>query len=169
MLTDEYVNGTRNCFLLGKTEIIRNNIFNTLITYFWFSGDSGYAQQPWLFVPLPEPQTRAEKNYCKTHRRIRNMVERCIGVLKSRFRCLCRQRILMYSAERAGDIIVACVVLHNFMVRSKYPEPPEREIIWNIEWERRNNDLADQGLEMNANNIRDLGVAARDRLIRQYF
>lgn len=139
------------------------------IKLFLFSGDSGYAQQPWLFVPLPEPQTRAEKNYNKAHRSIRNMVERCIGVLKSRFRCLCRQRILMYSTARAGDIIVACVVLHNIMVRAKYPEPAEKEILWNIEWERRNNDEADQGLEMTANNIRDLGVVARARLIREYF
>lgn len=78
----------------------------------------------------------------------------------------------MYSTERAANIIVACAVLHNLMIRAKYPEPPEKEIAWNIEWERRNVDMVVEGdgdIALTVNNIRTLGVAARARLIREFF
>ncbi|XP_077489680.1 uncharacterized protein LOC144100711 [Amblyomma americanum] len=38
---------------------------------------------------------------------------RCIGVLKSRFRCLQRYRTLHYEPERAMVIIAFCAALHN--------------------------------------------------------
>lgn len=78
----------------------------------------------------------------------------------------------MYSPARAGNIIIACTVLHNLMVRAKYPEPPEREIAWNVEWERRNAEavvVEEAELVLNSNNICVLGFAARDRLIREFF
>lgn len=126
-------------------------------------GDSGYAQQPWLFVPLPEPQTLAEKNFNKVHRSIG------IGVLKSRFRCLCRQRILMYGTARAANIIIACAVLHNIMVQSKYHEPLEAEIEWNIAGEIQDSADDEGDIAMDANIIRVTGCEARSRLIRESF
>lgn len=44
---------------------------------------------------------------------MRSVVERCIGLLKSRFRCLQRYRALHYEPERAANIVAACAVLHN--------------------------------------------------------
>lgn len=78
----------------------------------------------------------------------------------------------MYSTARAANIIVACVVLHNLMIRANYPEPPEEEIAWNVEWERRNADMVVEGdgnIALTVNNIRTLGLAARARLIRDFF
>lgn len=93
------------------------------------SGDSGYGQQPWLFVPLAETANAAENDYNSSHRKARSLVERCVGVLKSRFRCLSRQRMLMYTPATAGSIITACAVLHNIMITERYPLPLEAEII----------------------------------------
>ncbi|XP_072143543.1 putative nuclease HARBI1 [Dermacentor andersoni] len=78
-------------------------------------GDSGYPLEPWLLVPVPGSHagTSSEGHYNQEHASMRNVVERCIGVLKSKFRCLQRFRTLLYSPDRAARIIYACVALHN--------------------------------------------------------
>ena len=101
--------------------------------FYWISGDSGYGQQPWLFTPIPRANNAAEEAYNRAHQRARHLVERCIGVLKSRFRCLCRQRVLMYSPAVSGNIIISCAVLHNILIEEKYPLPEETDIAEEIE------------------------------------
>ncbi|KAH7932039.1 hypothetical protein HPB52_024938 [Rhipicephalus sanguineus] len=51
--------------------------------------------------------------YNKEHAALRSTVERCIGLLKSRFRCLQRYRALHYGPRKAGTIVAACASLHN--------------------------------------------------------
>lgn len=72
------------------------------------------------------PQFRYNEALCKA----RNCVERTFGVLKSTWRCLSRQRVLMYEPGFAGRIVNACTVLHNL---SRIPI----EIIENEEEETR--------------------------------
>ncbi|XP_037555700.2 putative nuclease HARBI1 [Dermacentor silvarum] len=78
-------------------------------------GDSGYPLEPWLLTPVPghPPAHTAEGRYNTAHASMRSVVERCIGLLKSRFRCLQRYRALHYEPERAANIVAACAVLHN--------------------------------------------------------
>ncbi|XP_070378174.1 putative nuclease HARBI1 [Dermacentor albipictus] len=78
-------------------------------------GDSGYPLEPWLLVPVPGSHagTTSEGHYNREHAFMRNVVKRCIGVLKSKFRCLQHFRTLLYSPDRAARIIYACVALHN--------------------------------------------------------
>ncbi|XP_072144281.1 putative nuclease HARBI1 [Dermacentor andersoni] len=67
----------------------------------------------YLLVPGSHAGTTSEGHYNQEHASMRNVVERCIGVLKSKFRCLQRFRTLLYSPDRAARIIYACVALHN--------------------------------------------------------
>lgn len=58
----------------------------------WLLGDCGYLQREILMVPLLSDElTAKEKRYNSTHKKCRCCVERAIGVLKSRFRCLCKK------------------------------------------------------------------------------
>ncbi|KAH7970373.1 hypothetical protein HPB49_004852 [Dermacentor silvarum] len=77
-------------------------------------GDSGYPLDPWLLTPVPRhpPMQTAEGKYNTAHAAVRSVVERCIGLLMSRFRCLQRYRTLLYEPERAANIVAACAVLH---------------------------------------------------------
>ncbi|KAH7979955.1 hypothetical protein HPB49_012182 [Dermacentor silvarum] len=78
-------------------------------------GDSVYPLEPWLLVPVPGSHagTTSEGRYNREHASMHNVVERCTGVLKSKFRCLQHFRTLLYSPDRAARIIYACVALHN--------------------------------------------------------
>ncbi|XP_065280784.1 putative nuclease HARBI1 [Dermacentor albipictus] len=78
-------------------------------------GDSGYPLEPWLLIPVPghPPAQTAEGQYNTAHGAMRSVVERCIGLLKSRFRCLQQYCTLLYEPERAANIVAACAVLHN--------------------------------------------------------
>lgn len=60
---------------------------------------------------------------------MRSIIERCNGVLKNRFRCLLKHRVLHYTPIMAGKIVNACVVLHNMCIDNNIPEPEEEENI----------------------------------------
>lgn len=47
---------------------------------------------------------------------IRSLIERTIGVLKMRFRCILGERKLRYSPTKASQIFYSCVTLHNFLI-----------------------------------------------------
>ncbi|XP_026012830.1 putative nuclease HARBI1 [Astatotilapia calliptera] len=73
-------------------------------------GDRGYPCLPYLLTPYPDPEPGPQQRYNLAHCRTRARVEMTIGMLKARFQCL---RGLRVTPERACDIIVACVILHN--------------------------------------------------------
>lgn len=89
-----------------------------------FLGDSGYAQRRWLMTPIlgAAPES-PEDHYTQLHCRARNTVERCIGVLKARWRCLLGHRVLHYDPVTAAKIVNACVVLHNIANEQNVPMP----------------------------------------------
>ncbi|XP_046384539.1 putative nuclease HARBI1 [Ischnura elegans] len=92
----------------------------------WLLGDSGYPHQPWLQTPILDAvEGSPEENYTKLHVRARSAVERCFGVLKSRFRCL--HRTLEYAPAKVGRIINACTILHNMCMGHGLPIPEEEE------------------------------------------
>ena len=95
------------------------------------SGDSGYPLRSWLLTPVrPEPQENtSEYRFNIQHKRVRSLVERCNGLLKGRFRCCLKDRVLRYRPEVAGKIINACVVLHNLCIENNIPPPEDLEEI----------------------------------------
>jgi hypothetical protein len=80
----------------------------------WLLGDSGYALRKWLLVPYLNPADAAQIRYNNAHRRARSVVERCIGVLKTRWRCLTKNN--MFAPEKASKIFAACAALQNLAI-----------------------------------------------------
>lgn len=79
----------------------------------WLLGDSGYGLEPFLLTPYKSPQPGSkEHNFNKNHCSTRNIVERTIGNLKSRFRCL-QSTSLYYSPIKVVQIVNVCTALHN--------------------------------------------------------
>lgn len=76
--------------------------------------------RPWLITPVPNPAPGSiEERFNTMHAGIRNSIERCNGVLKNRFRCLLKHRVLHYTPQIASYIINACVVLHNMCIDNR--------------------------------------------------
>lgn len=46
-----------------------------------------------------------------------NIIERCFGTLKGRFRCLLHSRELYYTPEKAALITNVCAMLHNICIQ----------------------------------------------------
>ena len=65
-------------------------------------------------TPIRSPVTAAERNYNRCHIKTRNVVERTIGILKNRFGILSHKQA--YNTKSVGNIIVACVILHNMAI-----------------------------------------------------
>ncbi|XP_060951824.1 putative nuclease HARBI1 [Limanda limanda] len=76
-------------------------------------GDRGYPCQPCLLTPYADPVPGPQQRYNLAHMRTRARVENTFGILKARFQCL---QMLRVTPERACDIIIACVVLHNIAI-----------------------------------------------------
>ncbi|KAH7978350.1 hypothetical protein HPB49_005264 [Dermacentor silvarum] len=88
-------------------------------------GDSAYPLEPWLMTPVPgHPALNTpEGRFNTAHASTRSAVKRCIGVMKSRFRCLQHHRALHYGPRKAGSIVAACAALHNLWIHEGEPYP----------------------------------------------
>ncbi|XP_017469156.1 PREDICTED: putative nuclease HARBI1 [Rhagoletis zephyria] len=87
----------------------------------WLLGDAGYALQPFLLTPFRDPNVGTPQHiFNLKHSSARNVVERTTGVLKSRFRCLCRS--LQYQPEKVVQITNVCCALHNICRHYKVQE-----------------------------------------------
>lgn len=74
-------------------------------------------------TPFRNPSNAHEKRYNKKHASARNVVERCFGIKKNRFRCILGSRGLHYSPQKTSQIINACCALHNICIYYKCEEP----------------------------------------------
>lgn len=130
----------------------------------WLVGDSGYPQQPWLQTPILNAALNSpEDRFNIRHIAARNCIERCNGVLKTRFRCLLGERTLRYSPQDVGTIVNACAVLHNMCVEARLEM---NEVFYN------NFDAPEPGNNCNVDvpqNILDEGRQIRANIIRLYF
>ncbi|KYN02248.1 Putative nuclease HARBI1, partial [Cyphomyrmex costatus] len=128
----------------------------------WLIGDSGYPLLPYLLTPmLNQPVGTPPVRYTDVHVKARSEIERCIGVLKGRWRCLRKERALHYKPEFAALIVNAACILHNIAKIYNVPEPDL--YVDDI-------DQEDEDFLQNINNGRGrAGQEVREALIRRYF
>lgn len=96
----------------------------------------GYPLLPWLMTIVNNPNlTQAERVFNRLLLQVRNLIERCIGVLKLRFRCILKERHLRYHPTKVAKIILACATLHNYLIFHRFdimrdiPEDDLNELI----------------------------------------
>ncbi|XP_055905488.1 putative nuclease HARBI1 [Eupeodes corollae] len=106
----------------------------------WLLGDAGYPLKPYLMTPFRNTESGSlESAFNKKHAQGRNIIERTIGVLKNRFRCLLTARQLHYSPKKARQITNVCAALHNICLFHNTPiledfiEEPEGDDSANLE------------------------------------
>lgn len=92
--------------------------------------DCGYANTDKFIAPyrgvtyhIPEFNARRQRNRYRNakelfnhrHAKVRNCVERAFGVLKKCFQCLARPSF--YSERIQANTVIACAIIHNFLLR----------------------------------------------------
>lgn len=133
----KYQNGTRNLWLLG---------------------DSGYGLAPYLITPYKSPEYGSmQHKFNQRHSSARNVVERTIGVLKSRFRCL--QTALHYKPIKVVTIINVCCALNN--ICKDFNVEIDEDII-PIEEEENESE----SVQENEDDYRNEAVTIRDNIAR---
>lgn len=70
-------------------------------------------------TPIARAEERTpEGDYNECQKLTRSIIERVNGVLKMRFRCLLKHRVLYYKPETASKIINTCCALHNMCIEN---------------------------------------------------
>lgn len=123
-------------------------------------GDKGYGLTPFLLTPYRENGV-IEDYFNKIHKRVRNCIERAFGQCKKRFYCL--QNTLNISLERAGQTIVACMILHNLSKNFKDSDFDDDEHVDDLQFDENeylHRDIQDDHLYR-------LGEQVRRRIAQQ--
>ncbi|TMW48036.1 hypothetical protein DOY81_006880 [Sarcophaga bullata] len=127
----------------------------------WILGDAGYPLRPYLMTPFRtadggSPQAR----YNTIHAKGRNIVERTIGILKSKFRCLLSVRGLHYSPEKATQIVNICCALHNISQHFRVEFQADEIFI-------ENENMTSQSLNSNIEDT-EIGMSIRNNIMRSF-
>ncbi|XP_065650733.1 putative nuclease HARBI1 [Hydra vulgaris] len=145
--------------------IYSNSILKQTLEYdpnagFLFA-DSGYGLSPVLITPYSLPTTPEEIYFNKVHCQVRSEVERCIGRLKYRSRCLRKSYgALQYTPSTCCKIVFTCILLEN--LRNSLG----LEVLDDIDFEYEEDDVQPELTQ--ANQVR-LGILRRNQLKNYIF
>lgn len=109
--------GSCNDQSVWNRSLMGGQVAERLPEHMHFLGDAGYALRRHMITPFPH-ESRSDPNinfFNKEHSRTRMAVEMAFGALKGRFQIL-RRELDMKSEQADGQLIAACVVLHNFCI-----------------------------------------------------
>ena len=96
------------------------------------------------------------------HASLRNVIERTFGVLKKRFPIIASGTEPNFSMETMVDIIIACCILHNFLMGVD----PDADLISEVDCELSRNRNIDDQLANNQEEDYRQGSIKRDNIAR---
>lgn len=132
----------------GKIKLAENDVI---------LADSAYPISKFLLTPYRDNGhlTREQKkfNFCLSSTRV--IVEQPFGILKNKFRIL--DRLDTESLENVSQIVLACTILHNFIINNGHQSEYVSSSIPTVEPD------SDQNIESTASEDED-GVAMRNYL-----
>lgn len=121
---------------------------------------------PYLITPFRNAANGSlQKAFNEKHSKARNIVERTIGLLKNRFRCVIGERGLHYFPSKATHIVNASCALHNIC---RFYKIESVDIETYLQEQTGNEEPAEQeteNLSGNNRNLSRIATAIRNQLI----
>ncbi|CAM8999165.1 unnamed protein product [Rhodiola kirilowii] len=93
-----------------------------------YLADGIYPRYSSFVKSIPNPQTEAEKLYTTKQESYRKDVERCFGILQSRWAIL-RHSGMLHRKSVLKTIMLACIILHNMIVEEEFVEEEFVEVV----------------------------------------
>lgn len=177
-VNSKYPGSTHDSFIWNNSNVLPvvQELHTRYPSNYILLGDSGYALRPWMLTPITNAvRNTPEYTYNLCQQQCRSLIEDCNGVLKMRFRCCLKDRVLHYSPIKSSKIINVCCALHNMCISNRLVNvPPEpRDIVNGV------NIAATDGLfdadqnELHAlrriNPILNEARQLQQRIVRSYF
>ena len=152
------------------------NLFIAIFLGKFYLVDAGFPLRSCLLAPyrgvryhLKEYSRRGPKNakelFNHRHASLRNTIERTFGVLKKRFPIIASGTEPHYSFETMTEIVLACCILHNFLMGIDVDE----NIIAEVDQELLESDIDTQDVydgQINSEEFRQ-GQILRDNIATQ--
>ncbi|CAM8951110.1 unnamed protein product [Rhodiola kirilowii] len=129
----------------------------------YYLADEIYPRYSSFVKTIINPQTDAEKLFSKKQKSYRKDVERCFGILQSRWAIL-RHAGMCHRKCVLKTIMLACIILHNMTVEEEFVEDEFEEV---VEQDPHNPTSAftvyDKPTDQNGNRIRHDPVGRAQR------
>ncbi|XP_004288843.1 PREDICTED: putative nuclease HARBI1 [Fragaria vesca subsp. vesca] len=100
----------------------------------YYLADGIYPRYSTFVKTIPNPESQAQKLFAKKQEAYRKDVERCFGILQSRWAIL-RHGARLHRSSTVRSIMITCIILHNMIVEDEFVEEefvePEEEDLLN--------------------------------------
>ncbi|XP_024164645.1 uncharacterized protein LOC112171740 [Rosa chinensis] len=121
---DLNVLGASNVFervIGGTAPLVEFEVNNKRYTNGYYLADGIYLRWSTFVKTISNPRTEEEKHFCKKQEAYRKDVERCFGILQSRWAIL-RHGARLFKLEDLRAIMISCIILHNMIVDDEFVE-----------------------------------------------
>ncbi|XP_022681834.1 putative nuclease HARBI1 [Setaria italica] len=105
----------------GQAPKVNYTINNNEYTMGYYLADGLYPSWATIVNSIPEPQGSKKKYFATAQEACRKDVERAFGVLQSRF-AIVRGAARFWDQDTIGQIMRACVIMHNMIVENERDE-----------------------------------------------
>jgi hypothetical protein len=99
-------------FLRGEGNDMRFTVNGNVYNHYYLLADGIYPQWSCFVQPIHAPQGEKLEHYTKMQSTLRKDVERAFSVLQARWEIV-HNPVRAWGLETIGDIMMACVILHN--------------------------------------------------------
>ncbi|KAF2295790.1 hypothetical protein GH714_034006 [Hevea brasiliensis] len=159
-----------------RDAITRRNLLKIPHGYYYLV-DAGYTNENGFLAPYRGQRyhlnewrdgylpTNQEELFNMKHSPARNVIERCFGLLKMRWKIL--WNTYCYDISKNTDIITACALLHNLIRREMTIDPFEATL--DVEMEQNFREAYDEGKHIEVIETLDQWTAWRDNLATEMF
>lgn len=111
----------------GRAPHVQFKVNNRFYNLGYYLADGIYPRWATFVKTIPRPTRPKEIEFAKAQEAYRKDVERCFGILQSRFGIV-RGAARGWDKEDLRYIMLTCIILHNMIIEDEQPEDSDEEL-----------------------------------------